>query len=74
MLGDGKDNYAVNIVESYLKRELRLLGDIDVVGEDDDWEYLLMLMCYLWNLLKGIRLGGLRLIYPSNIVCVNPTT
>ena len=38
--GDENADQAVNIVESHLKRELRLLGDVDVVGRDDDWEFI----------------------------------
>lgn len=38
---DGDDRQAVNTVESHLKRELRLLGDVDIVGEGDNWEYII---------------------------------
>ena len=38
--GDEDADQAVNIVESHLKRELRLLGDVDVVGKDDNWEFI----------------------------------
>jgi hypothetical protein len=37
----GNDEQAVNTIESHLKRELRLLGDVDIVRENDDWEYLI---------------------------------
>ena len=37
----GDDEQAVNTIESHLKRELRLLGDVDVVGKDNNWRYVL---------------------------------
>ena len=37
----GDDKQVVNTIESHLKRELRLLGDVDIVGKDDDWEYII---------------------------------
>lgn len=37
----GEDKQAVSTIESHLNRELRLLGDVDVVGEDEDWELIL---------------------------------
>ena len=36
----GDDEQAVNAIETYLKRELRLIDDVDVVSEDDDWKYI----------------------------------
>ena len=38
---NGDDEQAVNTIESHLKREFRLLGDVDVVGKDGDWKYIL---------------------------------
>lgn len=37
---DGDDSQGVAIIESHLKRELRLLGDVDIVGINDDWVYI----------------------------------
>ncbi len=37
----GDDNQAISTIESHLKRELRLLGDVDVVGRNDGWEFIL---------------------------------
>ena len=37
----GKDEQAINTIESHLKRELRLLGDVDIVGSDKDWKYII---------------------------------
>ena len=38
----GDDQEAVNTIEIHLKRELRLLGDVDIVGKaDDDWRYII---------------------------------
>ena len=39
--GDEHNKHAVNTVESHLKRELRLLGDVDIVGENDSWAYII---------------------------------
>ena len=38
---NGDNEQAINTIESYLKREFRLLGDVDVVEKDGDWEYIL---------------------------------
>lgn len=34
-----EDETERNIVESHLKRELRALGDVVIVGEHDDWQW-----------------------------------
>lgn len=39
----GDDEQAINTIESHLKRELRLLGDVDVAGKDDNWRYVLQI-------------------------------
>ena len=41
----GDDEQSVNTIETYLKRELRLLGDVDIVGRDDDCEYIIQVFC-----------------------------
>lgn len=38
---DRDDRQAVNTIESHLKGELRLLRDVDIVGERDNWEYII---------------------------------
>lgn len=37
----GKDETTTNLISSYLKRELRTLGNVDVIGYLDDWRYRL---------------------------------
>lgn len=38
---DGNNEMLTNIITSNLKRELRALGDVDIVGYVDDWECLI---------------------------------
>lgn len=52
----GDDERTVRTIESYLKRELRLLGDVDIVGsEDGDWKYMIkfFVMALEWKDLIG---------------------
>lgn len=42
--GEENTRQAVNTIENHLKRELRLLGDVDVVGKDDNWEYIIEIL------------------------------
>lgn len=49
---------AVNTIESHLKRELRLLGDVDVVGEDDNWEYIIHIFVMSGNWKDGTKTGS----------------
>lgn len=39
--GDKDDAGAVMAIDRYVKRELRLLGDVDVVDSAGDWHYIL---------------------------------
>ena len=55
--GNGDVNQAVNTVESHLKRELCLLGDVDIVGADDDWEYFIDLFLSPLNYTDGRETG-----------------
>lgn len=48
---------AVNTIESHLKRELRLLGDVDVVGEDDNWEYIIYIFVMSRDWKDGTKTG-----------------
>ena len=48
---------AVNTIENHLKRELRLLGDVDVVGEDDNWEYIINIMVLSIKWKDGTKTG-----------------
>ena len=55
--GDGDDEQAVRTVESHLKRELRLLGDVDIVGESDDWRFRIDIFMITLNYLDGAKTG-----------------
>ena len=39
--GKDGDPHITNILESNLKRELRLLGDVDIVELNDEWHFML---------------------------------
>ena len=42
VFGDDDDAHVINnTLESHLKRELRLLGDVDIVDKDENWRYFL---------------------------------
>ena len=57
----GDNNHINNILESNLKRELRLLGDIDIVEVDENWRFTLQVN-YLENTYKdGTKTGWLTL-------------
>lgn len=54
----GDDEQAVNTIETYLKRELRLLGDVDIVAVDGDWEYIIQVYCMaLERRIDGTKTG-----------------
>lgn len=55
---DGDDEQAVNTIENYLKRELRLIGDVDVVGENDDWKYIINIVVMALDRKDGTKTGN----------------
>ena len=74
----GDDEQAVQTIDSYIKRELRLLGDVDIVGEKDDWEYIIGIFVsqlenkdgrksgkYTIANYSGIRLGNWHYALPN---------
>ena len=57
----GDNETITGILTSHLKRELRALGDVDIVGEDDDWDYV-MRVIYRENATKGgVKTGGVSI-------------
>lgn len=56
--GDEHNKHAVNTVDSHLKRELRLLGDVDIVGESDNWEYIIEVVMLTLKLKDGRETGN----------------
>ena len=57
----GDDEQAVRTIESHLKRELRLLGDVDVVGADDDWRYIIDITVMSTEYRDGRKSGDVAL-------------
>ncbi len=57
----GDNNHINNVLESNLKRELRLLGDVDIVEVDENWRFTLQVN-YLENIYTdGTKTGWLTL-------------
>ena len=57
----GDNGHINNILESHLKRELRLLGDVDIVAGDEFW-HLALQVSYLENKYKdGTKTGWITL-------------
>ncbi len=54
----GDDEQSVNTIESHLKRELRLLGDVDVVGKTDDWGEILYIYVMAMEWKDGTKTGS----------------
>lgn len=54
----GDDKQAVNTIEIHLKRELRLLGDVDIVGVDGDWVFIIEVACMALKWKNGTKAGG----------------
>ena len=62
----GDDTYINNVLESHLKRELRLLGDVDIVAVDALWHFALQVN-YIENTYKdGTKSGSLALAHVVN--------
>lgn len=54
----GDDDQAINTIESHLKRELRLLGDVNVVGIDDNWEFMISISMMTLKFGDGRQTGS----------------
>ena len=54
---DGDDAYITNTLESNLKRELRLLGDVDIVDFDENRDFILA-VAHLSTTFKDGRKAG----------------
>ena len=57
---DGKNDTVTSILTSHLKKELRALGDVDIVGSDDDWKYAIRAF-YIQMTKSGVKTGGLSI-------------
>ena len=65
---EGDDATLTSLITSHLKRELRALGDVDIVGHGDDWEYTIGVI-YLEHERGGVKTGTLS-IASTMQVCV----
>ena len=55
---EGEDRQAVREIEIYLKRELRLLGDVNIVDWDDDWKYVINVFALTLETADGRETGN----------------
>ena len=54
---DGDDKTATLLMTAHLKRELRALGAVDIVGYHEDWEYLLKVFYVVLETKTGGKTG-----------------
>ena len=54
---EGRNKQSINTIESHLKRELRLLGDVDIVGADDNWEHIIKIFVMDTEFKDGRKTG-----------------
>ena len=54
----GDDINATNFIENHLKRELRILGDVDIVGVHDNWGYIIDFNVMSIDLTDGRKSGN----------------
>ena len=59
----GENDTITSILSSHLKRELRALGDVDIVGWDDDWEYALRVFYLEEETIGGVKTGWVSIAY-----------
>ena len=59
---DGDDETTTGLLTSHLKRELRALGDVDIVRYADDWEFVIRVV-YQEHARGGVKTGDLSIAY-----------
>ena len=58
----GGDNETITtLITSHLKRELRALGDVDIVGYNDDWRYMIDVFYLEHKTKSGVKTGNLSI-------------
>lgn len=57
----GNNAHISNVLESHLKRELRLLGDVDIVEKHEDWEFTLVTQYIEITTVDGSKTGHVAL-------------
>ena len=61
-VGVGGDDETINsLISSHLKRELRALGDVNIVGYNDDWEYMIIVSYIEIETNGGVKTGDLSI-------------
>ena len=60
---EGDDETITGILTNHLKRELRALEDVDIVGYDDDWWYALRAFYVEHETDGGVKAGMLSIAY-----------
>ena len=60
---NGDNEQAVKTIESHVKREFRLLGDVDVVGKNGDWEDILSVFLSETEFINGTKTGMFMISY-----------
>ena len=63
----GDNETITTILTSHLKRELRALEDVDIVGIDDDWTYVIGVTYVEGELKGGVKTGQLSFAYDMAI-------
>ena len=58
---DGKDETTTSLLTSHLKRELRALGDVDIVGYKDDWRFAIRVTYLEHKTEGGVKTGSLSI-------------
>ena len=56
-----KDTHTANTLESHLKREFRLLGDVDIVEGDENWQFACIVSYLEDELVNGRKTGWITL-------------
>ena len=57
----GRDETTTGLLTSHLKRELRALGDVDIVGWDDDWKFMIRVSYLEHTRVSGVKTGWLSI-------------
>ena len=57
----GDDVHTTNVLESHLKRELRILGDVDIVDIDENWHFVLAIQYLECDFMDGRKTGHVAL-------------
>ena len=58
---NGDDKTTTGILTSHLKRELRALGDVDIVGWTGDWKYTIRVFYHEIKTKGGVKTGNLAI-------------